>query len=74
MADDIKKIVTISGREIKATKDHPFLVKRGNNCEWVQLKDIEETDLLVIRNCDNYIEDKDSFVEIDINPGYYLLC
>lgn len=66
MADDIKKIVTISGREIKATKDHPFLVKRGNNCEWIQLKDIEESDLLVIRNCDNYIEDKDSFVEIDI--------
>ena len=67
MADDIKKIVTISGREIKATNDHPFLVKRQDNYEWIQLKDINESDLLVIRNCDNYIEeDTMNYINIDV--------
>jgi DNA-directed RNA polymerase beta subunit/intein/homing endonuclease len=69
MADDIKMIKTISGRTIKATEDHPFLVKRGEEYEWVPVRDIKTDDLVVIRNCDEYIEESgnDILLEIDDN-------
>ena len=76
MADDVMMIKTISGREIKATKDHPFLVKRNNEFEWIQVKELTMNDLVVIRNCDEYIEEDDSDIKKininseDIQPTY----
>jgi len=77
MADDIMEITTISGRTIKATGDHPFMIFKNRKTEWIPLKDIKESDLIVIRNCDEYIDttstdfisdisDNTSFTKYDI--------
>jgi DNA-directed RNA polymerase beta subunit len=51
MPDKLYEITTLSGRTIKATGDHPFLVNRGNQIyEMVNLDDMCEGDNLVIRH------------------------
>jgi DNA-directed RNA polymerase beta subunit len=42
------KVETITGRTLKATHDHPFLVLRGGEKEWIKTKDLLSNDRLCI--------------------------
>lgn len=46
----VYKIETSNGVELKATKDHKVLVKRGDKPEWLTVSDIEIGDNLVLSN------------------------
>jgi DNA-directed RNA polymerase beta subunit/intein/homing endonuclease len=62
MPDKLFEITTISGRKIKATANHPFLVNNNGACEWKNLEDLASGDKLVIRNVAKHIEDADETV------------
>lgn len=49
MADDIIKIVTIDGRSLKCTKDHPILTYHNGNYNMVNAGDLKTGNLLIIR-------------------------
>jgi len=51
MADHLFEITTISGRKIKATAEHPFLVRNASGkYEMKQVRNLKMTDLVVIRH------------------------
>jgi intein/homing endonuclease len=58
-----------SGRKIKATKDHPFLININNEYKWKKLEDLKINDLVVIRHTINYIPDENTTI-ININKKY----
>lgn len=49
MPDKLFELTTISGRKIKATGNHPFLVNVNGKCEWKNLEDLSSSDKVVIR-------------------------
>lgn len=53
-ANDIIKITTISGREIKCTQDHPILVTRGNGNMMVNAGSLKVKDKIVCMNMPQY--------------------
>ena len=57
MPDKLFEITTISGRKIKATSNHPFLINNGGKTEWTNLEDLKPNDKLVIRHSVKYIND-----------------
>jgi DNA-directed RNA polymerase beta subunit len=57
MPDRLYEITTISGRKIKATANHPFLVNKDGVYQWVNLEDLKTDDKLVIRNSIKYVLD-----------------
>lgn len=59
MPDKLYAITTFSGRRIKATGNHPFLVNNKGKCEWKNLEDLEPNDKLVIRHTVKNIPDID---------------
>jgi len=60
MPDKLFEITTISGRKIKATANHPFLVNNKGKCEWKNLEDLQISDKMVVRH------------NVSINqPNYY---
>ena len=68
MSDTLLLIETISGRTIKATSDHPFLVCRNNKYEMVNAGELELTDKLVIRHMEKMIiPEKEIYVIINDN-------
>jgi len=57
MPDKLFEITTISGRKIKATANHPFLVNNNGNCEWKNLEDLKPmVDKVVIRHINKFQE------------------
>ena len=61
MPDKLFEITTISGRTIKATAEHPFLVNQGNGkYEMVKLCDLREGDNMVIRHMVKMIPDENT--------------
>ena len=61
MPDKLFEITTISGRTIKATAEHPFLVNQGNGVyEMVKLCDLREGDNMVIRHMVKMIPDENT--------------
>jgi len=75
MPDKLYKITTISGRTVKATDDHPFLVNQGNqNYTMVKLSDLQPGDKLVIRHMVNMIADENTtqvvIYEKDVSEQY----
>jgi DNA-directed RNA polymerase beta subunit len=61
MPDRLFEITTISGRTIKATADHPFLVNQGNGVyEMVKLCDLRTGDNMVIRHMVKMIPDENT--------------
>jgi DNA-directed RNA polymerase beta subunit/intein/homing endonuclease len=74
MPDKLFEITTISGRKIKATANHPFLVNINGKCEWKNLEDLVENDKVVIRHSVKNIPDTNSTVvlinESDILDHY----
>lgn len=67
--DTLLEIKTISGRIIKATPEHPFLVIGENNkYVWKDAKDLSENDKLIIRHTEKHINpEKDTVVIINEN-------
>jgi DNA-directed RNA polymerase beta subunit len=65
------EITTISGRTIKATANHPFLVSINGKPEWKNLEDLKPNDKMIVRHVDeegvgHYIHDLlKSTVEIE---------
>jgi DNA-directed RNA polymerase beta subunit/intein/homing endonuclease len=65
MPDKLFEITTISGRKIKATGDHPFLIKSDNLYVMKKLENLTIYDKVVIRHTVIHIEDTNStFVNI----------
>jgi intein/homing endonuclease len=63
MPDKLYEITTISGRKIKATSNHPFLVNVNGIPEWKNLEDLVPNNKVIIRNVvkdDTYSEEKRS--------------
>ena len=48
--DRLFEITTISGRKVKATANHPFLVNSNGQCEWKNLEDLNPGDKVIIRH------------------------
>ena len=75
MPDKLFELTTNSGRKIKATANHPFLVNIDGKNEWKNLEDLKINDKMVVRytvnqihhlNQSNYIIDLlQSIVEIE---------
>ena len=59
MPDKLFEITTISGRKIKATTNHPFLINNGKY-EWKNLEDLKPDDKIIIRHVVKNIEDTNS--------------
>jgi DNA-directed RNA polymerase beta subunit/intein/homing endonuclease len=60
MPDRLFEITTISGRKIKATGNHPFLVNNNGNCEWKNLEELNQNDKVIVRHVVKTIEDSNS--------------
>ena len=58
MPDKLFKITTISGRTIKATANHPFLVNNNGKPEWKNLEDLKLNDKMIIRHMVKNIDDE----------------
>ena len=59
MPDKLFEITTISGRKIKATANHPFLINANLENKWVEVQDLQIGDNMIIRDINNeYIYDK----------------
>jgi len=74
MPDKLFEITTISGRKIKATANHPFLVNNNGKYEWKNLEDLNNGDKIIIRHVVKNIEDTNSTAvvinDIDILEHY----
>ena len=58
MPDKLFEITTISGRKIKATANHPFLINNDCKTEWKNLEDLKSNDKMIVRDHDGkYIID-----------------
>jgi len=62
MPDKLFEITTISGRKIKATSNHPFLVNNNGKYEWKNLEDLKQNDKVIIRNTVKNIEDDNTTI------------
>ena len=68
MPDKLFEITTISGRKIKATANHPFLINNNGNPEWKNLEDLNPNDNIIIRHVVKTISDNNTtYVRIDDN-------
>ena len=66
MPDKLLKIKTQSGRIIKATPEHPFLVVNEGKYVWKDAKDLTTNDKLIIRHTEKHIlPEKETKVFID---------
>lgn len=74
MPDKLLEIKTISGRKIKATPEHPFLVNNNGKYEWKKAGDLTENDKLIIRHTVKHIvPEKETEViinESDVSETY----
>jgi DNA-directed RNA polymerase beta subunit/intein/homing endonuclease len=57
MPDRLFEITTISGRKIKATANHPFLINNNGKSEWKKLEDLRKDDKIIIRHVVKHIPD-----------------
>ena len=66
MPDKLFEITTISGRKIKATANHPFLIKSEIKNEWIEVSDLKQGNEMIVRSDDgSYTCDKlDTVMEI----------
>ena len=68
MPDKLFEITTISGRKIKATANHPFLVNNDSQNIWVNLEDLQIGNKMIVRSENGeYITDDLSYV-CEIEP------
>jgi DNA-directed RNA polymerase beta subunit len=68
MPDKLFEITTISGRKVKATANHPFLVNNGGKYEWKNLEELSAGDKVIIRqNANLKITDADVYENTYLN-------
>ena len=76
MSESLLEIVTNSGRKIKATSDHPFLIYENNRYVMKNAGELTLNDKLIIRHMEKMIVPEfDTQViikESDINLNYYM--
>jgi DNA-directed RNA polymerase beta subunit/intein/homing endonuclease len=66
MPDKLFEITTISGRKIKATANHPFLVNNDGKYEWKNVEDLKPHDKMIIRHAvKNIVDDNTTCVKIN---------
>jgi DNA-directed RNA polymerase beta subunit/intein/homing endonuclease len=66
MPDKLFEITTYSGRKIKATANHPFLINNDGKYEWKNLEDLQLNDKVIIRHTvKNIPDDNTTVVKID---------
>jgi DNA-directed RNA polymerase beta subunit/intein/homing endonuclease len=66
MPDKLFEITTISGRKIKATANHPFLVNNNGKYEWKNVEDLQKNDKVIIRQTVTKLEDNNTtYVKIN---------
>ena len=53
MPDKLFEITTISGRKIKATANHPFLINNGGKYEWKNLEELKVNDKVIMHHTSN---------------------
>jgi len=74
MPDKLFEITTISGRKIKATANHPFLINNDGKQEWKNLEDLKVNDKVIIRHVVKNIEDENTTIvrinDIDVLEHY----
>jgi len=70
MPDKLFEITTISGRKIKATANHPFLINTGNGNKWVNLEDLKQDDKMYIRESDGKYNTDPCLKITEIEPEY----
>ena len=51
----VYEVITMSGRTVKCTPEHPFLVNRNGYFEWIVADDLVENDLVMIRHYTKFI-------------------
>ncbi len=64
MPDRLLEITTISGRKIKATPDHPFLINNNGINEWKTAGELTTNDKVIIRHNVTYIPDDNTTIVI----------
>jgi len=65
MPDKLFEITTISGRKVKATANHPFLVNNGGRYEWKNLEELRAGDKLITRHVTkNIVDTNETIVNI----------
>lgn len=65
MPDKLFELTTISGRKIKATANHPFLINNNGKSEWKNLEDLNVSDNIIIRHTvTNMLDDNITYVNI----------
>jgi DNA-directed RNA polymerase beta subunit len=67
MPDNLFEIKTVHGRKIKATADHPFLIKTSSGPVWIKVSGLTSGDHMIVRSHKGeYIYDiLDTIVEIE---------
>jgi DNA-directed RNA polymerase beta subunit/intein/homing endonuclease len=79
----VHSITTLSGRNVKASPDHPFLAWRSGNAQWIQASDIRADDYLMVKHYQVPLPNADSgvgtklFIPIElVKPCYQaeLIC
>jgi len=74
MPDKLFEITTISGRKIKATANHPFLINNNGKPEWKNLEDLKINDKIIIRHSIKQIPESNSthvrINELDVLDHY----
>ena len=71
MPDKLYEITTISGRKIKATANHPFLINNNGSYEWKNLEDLKIDDKVIIRHTVKDICDENNY-NTELFPIYKL--
>jgi DNA-directed RNA polymerase beta subunit/intein/homing endonuclease len=62
MPDKLFEITTISGRKIKATANHPFLVNNNGVPEWKNLENLQKNDKIIIRHAVKQLKDENTTI------------
>ena len=60
MPDKLYEITTVSGRKIKATANHPFLININGKPEWRNLEDLRKDDKVIIRHMTKAVCDENN--------------
>ena len=72
MPNKLFELTTISGRKIKATAEHPFLIKIGEGrYEMINAENLKAGDKMVIRHMTKHIPDE-NITDVNINIDYVL--
>ena len=74
MPDKLFEITTISGRKIKATANHPFLINMDGKYEWKKLEELHANDKMIIRHTPKHIVDENTTIvkinDVDVLDHY----